>query len=295
MKTAIGILAGCALALGASWAAAQTPSQSSDNQATYTICTLLVGSPNVNTEPHALMMTLSRVHEQELNAAEAVEDLAGLVDKLQNTFRLPLVDVSGSFGDWLSPGRQMVIDAPAQNAKLVVTSSGGSKYQARYHLKLTAGTTVVIDRDWFLPRGERTVLARQAEPNGPIYFVVVAVPASGAQSMKTTWGLELNSKSEDHKGMMGAARMPKKTHSVEPVLPPNARAAGLKGPVILTGTIGSDGYVTKIKVLKSVEGLDELAVAAFKQWRYEPVLDDQGKPIPMQTTAVFFKDEPDPQ
>jgi TonB family protein len=94
--------------------------------------------------------------------------------------------------------------------------------------------------------------------------------------------------------LRGVVRPPKLLASVQPTLSAEARAAGLKGPVILDGTIAPDGSVQNIKVLKSVEGLNDIAIAAFRQWRYEaPALDENGKPVEVRVTVAFpFRDEP---
>jgi len=53
---------------------------------------------------------------------------------------------------------------------------------------------------------------------------------------------------------------PKKIASVPPVYPPQARAARLGGQVILDATIDKQGYVTDLRVLRSLPGFDETAL-----------------------------------
>jgi TonB family protein len=89
----------------------------------------------------------------------------------------------------------------------------------------------------------------------------------------------------------GNVRSPQKIHDVVPILPERARQAGIRGVVILELTIGADGSVTDVRVLRSFPLLDEAAVAAARQWRYEPVMLN-GTPVPVTMTAtVQFKDE----
>ena len=79
---------------------------------------------------------------------------------------------------------------------------------------------------------------------------------------------------------------PRKIHDVPPVYPPAAREAGVQGLVILDATIDPTGVVGDIEVLKSVPELDEAAIAAVEQWRYEPTLVD-GVPVPISMTMTI--------
>ena len=84
-------------------------------------------------------------------------------------------------------------------------------------------------------------------------------------------------------------RSPKKTHDVAPVYPEAARQAGISGVVVVELTVGADGSVTAAKVLRSVPALDDAALDAVKQWRYQPELLN-GKAVPFVVTApVTFK------
>jgi TonB family protein len=83
----------------------------------------------------------------------------------------------------------------------------------------------------------------------------------------------------------GNIKAPLKLVDVAPVLPPRAAEAGIRGVVILELTIDTDGSVKEARVLRSIPLLDEEAVRAAKQWRYEPVLLN-GKPIAIVMTVT---------
>ena len=86
---------------------------------------------------------------------------------------------------------------------------------------------------------------------------------------------------------------PRKIHDVPPVYPPAARTAGVQGHVILEATIDPSGEVGDIEVLRSVPELDEAAIAAVEQWRYEPTLvDGVAVPVPMTLTIIFSLPSP---
>ena len=371
------------VAVAAVSARAQTPQPQIDQTPVYTICTLMVGGAPPSQAPQAMMTTLSTSKLSALEAAQYAENVAQLQEKLKAAFHLDNVDVVSSFGDWMSPGREMVLEAPGGGPRLIVKAEGVTEQptaavswttgtttlvnpgrkSANYSVRLTAGSTVVLDRPWPVTLGSRSILARQVEADGPLYFVVVAVPTPGAP-MPTVLGYEFQNKTN---GMVasgaglrggvgggvaggsgrgvavgvgvgsgsgvaggtaggggvaggvtgsgrgvgggtgagvvgfqattmtsGVVRPPKLLSSIQPTLSAEARAAGLKGPVILSGTIGRDGTVQNIKVLKSVEALDDIAIAAFRQWRYEaPALDENGKLAEIRVTVAFpFRDEP---
>ena len=82
---------------------------------------------------------------------------------------------------------------------------------------------------------------------------------------------------------------PIKTFDVAPILPVQAEQAGVRGPVLVELHVAADGTVTDAKVLRSVPLLDEAALAAARQWRYEPTRLN-GAAVPVIVTAtVSFK------
>jgi len=59
-------------------------------------------------------------------------------------------------------------------------------------------------------------------------------------------------------------------HSVDPAYPPEAAAQKLRGPVVLQATIGRDGSVEDLKIVRGSFVLSKAAIAAVKQWRFQP-------------------------
>jgi len=78
--------------------------------------------------------------------------------------------------------------------------------------------------------------------------------------------------------------VPKKTKHVQPVYPAEALAQGIRGIVILDIVVDVNGKVASTSVLRSVPGLDEAAIAAARQWEYEPTKID-GKPVSVRLTV----------
>jgi TonB family protein len=78
--------------------------------------------------------------------------------------------------------------------------------------------------------------------------------------------------------------VPKKTRHVQPVYPAEALSQGIRGIVILDIVVDAKGKVVSTSVLRSVPGLDEAAIAAARQWEYEPTKLD-GKPVSVRLTV----------
>jgi len=70
----------------------------------------------------------------------------------------------------------------------------------------------------------------------------------------------------------GNIRAPKLIHEVKPVYPPLALQARVAGIVILEAHVGTDGRVRSARVLRGHPLLDEAAMEAVKQRRYQPLL-----------------------
>jgi protein TonB len=74
-------------------------------------------------------------------------------------------------------------------------------------------------------------------------------------------------------------------HSVDPVYPPEAVAQKLHGPVVLQAMIGRDGSVEDLKMVRGYFVLGRAAIAAVKQWRFQPYMLN-GHPAETQTVLT---------
>ena len=83
-------------------------------------------------------------------------------------------------------------------------------------------------------------------------------------------------------------KQPEVVKQVKPDYPEIARKAKVQGQVILQAVVRKDGTVGDIQVLRSPGskfGFDEAAIAAVRQWRYKPGLQN-GKPVDVYFTIV---------
>lgn len=73
---------------------------------------------------------------------------------------------------------------------------------------------------------------------------------------------------------------------VTPVYPAQARAQGIQGTVVLDITIGEDGTVSQVTVLRGAPLLASAAKGAVQQWRYAP-FELNGKPVPIRSQVTL--------
>jgi len=81
----------------------------------------------------------------------------------------------------------------------------------------------------------------------------------------------------------GAIAPPQRVHNVFPEYPQAARDAKVQGVVILEAIVERTGDVSGVTVLRSIPLLDQAAIDAVRQWKYEP----QERRVQMVMTINF--------
>jgi len=80
----------------------------------------------------------------------------------------------------------------------------------------------------------------------------------------------------------GGVSAPKAIYAPDPEYSEEARKVKHMGTVVLWLVVGPDGKPRDIRVLRTLGlGLDEKAIEAVKNWRFEPAMKD-GKPVAVQ-------------
>jgi TonB family protein len=135
----------------------------------------------------------------------------------------------------------------------------------------------------------RTMVA-EMRPSPPPSFLLTA--------KTTVHGLKINSSFEDslfvfgppadEKDVTGSFRTsaPKALKSVRPVYPPDAKAAGVHGAVLISAIISKDGTPRELSLISGHPLLVDAAMAAAKQWTFSPALLN-GKPVELRTTITL--------
>ena len=83
----------------------------------------------------------------------------------------------------------------------------------------------------------------------------------------------------------GLIRTPKLVWRVAPRYPELAVASRASAIVVVEATVGTDGRVQDVKILRGHPLFDEVAVDAVRQWRYQPLLLN-GIPVPFIATVT---------
>jgi TonB family protein len=100
----------------------------------------------------------------------------------------------------------------------------------------------------------------------PLLMLLVLTPIALAQPE------EQNRASRDKAAPVIARR-------IEPEYTTEARAKGTQGVITLSADVASDGTTQNIRVVKSLDpGLDRNAIAAVKEWRFQPAMRN-GQPV----------------
>ena len=79
---------------------------------------------------------------------------------------------------------------------------------------------------------------------------------------------------------------PTRIKYVELVYPKAALEARVQGAVVLQATVGEDGKVRNVKVLKSIPLLDQAAIDALSQWVYTPATKN-GVAVAVEITVTI--------
>jgi len=158
-------------------------------------------------------------------------------------------------------------------------------------------TAAAASRDLALPAetapGGSSLPTSVEPPNGElvvtqngkvIYRLPAAEPAGIARSVAGAGGSREVAEGKGSASRLIHSRLiqSRLVHRVEPQYPTEARAQKIQGVVTLDVQIGSEGVVHNIAVVDGNPLLAEAAVAAVRQWRYEPYAVD-GRPVEMQT------------
>jgi TonB family protein len=78
---------------------------------------------------------------------------------------------------------------------------------------------------------------------------------------------------------------PRPIRRVDPSYSTEGRACQIQGSVVLKIVIGTDGAASEFRIQRALGfGLDEQAIAAVRQWTFQPGIL-QGKPVPVQANV----------
>jgi TonB family protein len=144
------------------------------------------------------------------------------------------------------------------------------------------GKTNLLDTEFTVPSDNATVFGFE-DTKGTSYFLAFQ-PIGWQAGEAGTAGEPVRA--------VGEIKPPRLVKFVDPVYPDVARQAGVQGVVILEATTDKTGVVVDTKILRSIPLLDQAAIDAVRQWRYEPmIIKGQPHAVVFTVTVRFSADE----
>jgi periplasmic protein TonB len=134
--------------------------------------------------------------------------------------------------------------------------------------KVSAGMEKILDQALDLEIGDPVIVGIPSDSGAYFMMIVLTSGAMSTSQLEFTGG-------------------PRVIHKVIPAYPDELRRQGVEGQVELQVGIDEEGTVGGVKILKSLHPyLDNTAVQALKQWKYEPVYQN-GVPVPAVITMMI--------
>lgn len=192
------------------------------------------------------------------------------VDKLWDTFRLdPARRIQRGRTVLAAVGERVELPAPAgTDLAIAATLLGYNQRLATYRVVFRQGEHTLADSTVSVARGGRAVVGGMDGDAAPYLFVVVEAEKEGDTDAITRRAGE------------GGITMPVAVTKVPPTYPEAARAAKIRGTVVVDVLIDPTGAVRDARILESPDpSLATAAIAAVRQWRFEPARDADNKPV----------------
>lgn len=129
----------------------------------------------------------------------------------------------------------------------------------------------VLERQGSAPiRRERVAIPESMRNSAPMERPVVVAVNPALMPVSTALPQPAIRQSNEPVAVSEEAARALLVHTVNPVYPPEALAQKLHGPVVLQAVIGRDGTVEDLKLVRGYFVLGRAAIAAVKQWRFQP-------------------------
>jgi TonB family protein len=192
------------------------------------------------------------------------------VDKLWSTFRLdPDRKQQSATYQEAVVDQPLTLPSPAASVSIVATLLGYNDSAGTYRIVFQQGDTALADSTVNVTRGGRAVVGGMNGPAAPYLFVIVEpdpFASVAADTLRYQEGIGITE--------------PVKTEAVNPVYPESARKDKVTGMVVLELLIDTEGKVVVHRLLRSPDArLAESAIAAIRQWRFEPARRADGTAV----------------
>jgi TonB family protein len=242
-----------------------------------TLFTLLTGSPEPGAEgadgvllvPGTVIPVGSGLDAWEGRSAEVAlaqsQVITGLADKLRDTMRLASMEVQYRSDRTLRVDEAVELPTVTRGSTVLptVTLLGYNDDLATYRVTFTDGYRTLADTSVSIPFGRRSVVGGLDGEEAPYLFLVVEPPASKKAA----------------EAEVARVTPPRVVEKAFPSYPEDAKKDKVQGVVIVQAVIDKDGTVSRVRAVKRLHpSLDEAALDAIRQWRFEPALLE-GEPV----------------
>lgn len=192
-----------------------------------------------------------------------------LSDKLREAYQLDSVSLNTRYEEAMVVDRTADMPTTVPGLRVEVTLLGFNTRVATYRVVLKHDGEMLADTPVSVKRGGRAVVGSRDGDAAPYLFVVIGTE-QGSATAETT------------------PNAPRLIKRVNPTYPDEARRQMIQGPVALRLMIEHDGSCRILEVAESPHPLlAEAAKEAVGQWRYEPPVDETGKPINIEFTVMI--------
>lgn len=168
------------------------------------------------------------------------------------------------------PFTSVAVITGVPDSRTVTSTHGGKSYKVAVNVAADGSASGTLD----VTEGSAPLLSKSKTFPVPL----PPAPPRPSEGAKSTWNKNMTP--------------PKPISRVEPSYTAEAKANGIFGVVILALDITETGAVNDVQVMKGLPyGLDQAAVDAVRQWRWEPAtLEGKAVPVKFHVTINFKLD-----
>lgn len=205
------------------------------------------------------------------NSAARAERYVTLADRLKENYRLASISPEPAKSLRLEVDQTEVVPTVDAGPTVEITPLAIDPHATTYRVRLKQGATLLAEPTVAVRRNGLGIIGTRDGKAAPYLFVVLEDTAELAKRL---------------------LREPKKIYNVSPQYPPEAKEAHVQGIVMIRCRIDVEGRMLHAEVVRGIPGelgtkLNEAALEAVQQWRYEPAVDDGGSPIETEMTVTI--------
>ncbi len=198
------------------------------------------------------------------------EKYVTLADRLKETYRLAAVSPESTESLRLRLDQTQLVPTVEAGPSVEITPLAIDPRGTTYRVRLKQGEALLAEPTLVVRPNGLAILGTRDGSAAPYLFVVL----------------------EDAAKLAAGVRMPKKIFNVAPTFPAEAKEARVQGIVLIHCRVDAEGRMAHAEVLKGIQGeagamLNEAALEAVRQWRYEPAVDERGTPVEAEMTITI--------